>query len=362
MRRRLRPVASRSRRLALITGGAGFIGTNLAARLLEGGFRVRVLDNLSQAGVETNLQWLCATYGSRVDPVIADIRHRPALKAALDGVSHVYHLAAQAAVDSGLGDPIVDFSVNAGGTLNLLEELRALAAPPSLLFTSTKRVYGALDDVDLVCEGDRYVPASPRMRDYGISERRRVAFQSPHACSKGAADQYVLNYAHMFGLPAVVFRVSCIYGPRQFGTEQHGWVAQFIVRALEDQPITIYGDGRQVRDLLFIDDLVDAMVTAHDHVHETAGEAFNIGGGAGRSTSLIEVVNRIAKLDRRHPHVAYEIWRQGGQRYYVSDTRKFHAATGWQPRTTVDVGLSALYDSLQLLRAVPVAAALGVAR
>jgi CDP-paratose 2-epimerase len=358
MRRRLRPVAPRSRRLALITGGAGFIGTNLAARLLESGFRVRILDNLSQVGVETNLQWLCATYGSRVDPVIADIRHRPALKAALDGVSQVYHLAAQVALDAGLGDPILDFSVNAGGTLNLLEELRALAAPPSLLFTSTKRVYGTLDDVDLVREGDRYVPPSPRMRDYGISERRRVAFQSPHGCSKGAADQYVLNYAGMFGLPAVVFRMSCIYGPHHFGAGQRGWVAQFIVRALEDQPITIYGDGLQVRDVLFIDDLVDAMVTAHDRIHNTAGEAFNVGGGAGRSISLVELVNRIEKLDRRHPHVEYEIWREGDQRYYVSDTRKFHSATGWQPHTTVDVGVSALYDALQPLRAVPVRVAL----
>src|SRR5262249_29761170 len=147
MRRRLRPIAPRSRRLALITGGAGFIGTNVAARLLESGFRLRILDNLSQVGVEANLQWLCPTYRRRVDPVIADIRHRPAVKAALDGVSQVYHLAAQVAVDSSVGDPILDFSVNAGGTLNLLEELRALAAPPSLLFTSTKRVYGALDDV-----------------------------------------------------------------------------------------------------------------------------------------------------------------------------------------------------------------------
>jgi CDP-paratose 2-epimerase len=358
MRRRLRPVAPRSRRLALITGGAGFIGTNIAARLLESGSRVRILDNLSQVGVETNLQWLCATYGSGVDPVVADIRHRPALKAALDGVSQVYHLAAQVAFDSGVGDPILDFSVNAGGTLNLLEELRALAAPPSLLFASTKSVYGALDDVDLVREGDRYVPASPRMRDYGISERRRVAFQSPYACSKGAADQYVLNYASMFGLPAVLFRLSCIYGPHHLRAGQHGWVAQFIVRALERQPITIYGEGLQVRDVLFIDDLVDAMITAHDRIHDTAGEAFNVGGGAGRSISLIELVNRIEKLDRRRPHVEYEIGREGDQRYYVSDTRKFHAATGWEPRTTLDVGVSALFDSLQTGRAVPVRVAL----
>jgi CDP-paratose 2-epimerase len=355
-------VAPRSRRLALITGGAGFIGTNVAARLLQSGLRVRILDNLSQAGVETNLQWLCSTYGSCVDPVIADIRHRPAVRAALDGVSQVYHLAAQVGVDSSFADPILDFSVNAGGTLNLLEELRAHAAPPSLLFTSTKRVYGGLEDVDLVREGDHYVPASPRTRDCGINERRRVAFQSPHGCSKGAADQYVLNYARMFGLPAVVFRLSCIYGPHQFGTARHGWVAPFIARALKDQPITIYGDGLQVRDLLFIDDLVDAMITAHDRIHDTAGEAFNVGGGPQCSISLIELVNLIEKLDRRRPHVEYKIWREADQRYYVSDTRKFRAATGWQPRTTLDVGLSALYDWLQTMRSVPVAAPVRVAR
>jgi CDP-paratose 2-epimerase len=345
----------------LITGGAGFIGTNVAARLLESGVRVRILDNLSQVGVETNLQWLCATYGSCVDPVIADVRHRPALKAALNGVSQVYHLAVQAAVDSGLGDPILDFCVNAGGTLNLLEELRALSSPPSLLFTSTKRVYGALDDIDLVREGHRYAPVSPRTRDCGISERRRLAFESPHGCSTGAADQYVLNYASMFGLPAVVFRLSCIYGPHRLGMEQHGWVAQFIARALEDQPITIYGDGLQVRDVLFIDDLMDAMLTAHDRIHDAAGDAFNIGGGAGRSISLLELVDRIEKLDRRRPHVEHESWREGDQRYYVSDTRKFQAATGWQPRTTLDAGLSAVYDWLQPRRAAPIAAPVRVA-
>jgi len=361
MRRRLRPVAPRSRRLALITGGAGCIGTSVATRLIESGYRVRIFDNLSQAGADTNLRWLCATYGNAVDTVIADVRDRPALKTALEGVSHVYHLAAQVAVASSVDDPMCDFSVNAGGTLNLLEELRALAAPPSLLFTSTKRVYGALHDVDLVLEGNRYMPVSPRTHDYGISERRRISFQSPYGCSKGAADQYVLDYARTFGLPAVVFRMSCIYGSRHFETDNQGWVARFIARALEKQPITICGNGFQVRDVLFIDDLIDAMIIAHDRIHHIAGEAFNIGGGPERSMSLLELVNLIEKLERRRAHVQFETWREGDQRYYVSDTRKFHTATGWAPRTSVADGVSALHDSRQSTSTVTVAAPVRVA-
>lgn len=362
MKWRLRPVAPRSRRLALITGGAGFIGTNAAARLIEAGYRVRIFDNLSQIGAETNLQWLCATYGNRVDPLIADIRHRAAVTAALDGVSQVYHLAAPISPIPNHDDPLADFSVNAGGTLNLLEALRALPAPPSLLFTSTNWVYGGLDDVDLVREGDRYVPASPRTHDCGINERRRMSFHSPYGCSKGAADQYVLAYSRTFGLPAAVFRMSCIYGPHQFGTQNQGWVAHFIAQMLDDCPITIYGNGLQVRDVLFVDDLVGAMIAAHDRIHDTAGEAFNIGGGPERSTSLIELVHLIEKLDRRRAHVQYQIGREGDQRYYVSDTRKFHAATGWAPRTTVDVGVSALYDWLQSTRTLSVAVPVRVVR
>jgi CDP-paratose 2-epimerase len=336
--------------VALVTGGAGFIGTNLAARLVENDYRVRILDNLSRKGVDTNLQWLCATFGNRIEPAIADIRRRPSIKAALNGVSQVYHFAAQVDVTASLDNPMLDFAVNAGGTLNLLEELRALSVPPSLLYTSTNKVYGNLDDVDLVTEHDRYMPASPRTRDCGISERRRIDFHSPYGCSKGAADQYVLDYARTFGLPAVVFRLSCIYGPHQSGTEDQGWVANFVIRTIENQSITIYGDGMQVRDLLFVDDLVDAMVTAHDRIHDTAGEAFNIGGGPQRTTSLVEFVNLIGTLDDRRPHLRYGAWRKADQRYYVSDTSKYQAATGWTPHTTVQRGACALYKWLQSMR------------
>jgi len=361
MRRRIRTPARRDEPLALITGGAGFIGTNVAARLLDSGSRVRVFDNLSRAGVETNLRWLCSTYGTRVDIVHGDVRDRSLLKTALDGVTEVYHFAAQVAVTSSLDDPLFDFSTNAGGTLNLLEELRALAVPPSLLFTSTNKVYGDLDDVELIPDGDRYLPADALTRAGGIGEGRRIDFHSPYGCSKGAADQYVLDYARTFGIPAVVFRMSCIYGPHQFGTEDQGWVAHFLIRAIQDQPITIYGDGLQVRDVLYVNDLVDAMVTAQARIEEIAGEAFNIGGGPHRTTSLVELIDLIAALEGRRPALTFDAWREADQRYYVSDTRKFTKATGWTPRTSVEDGVRALYNWLLETHHAPLAVASRVA-
>src|SRR5215210_5304317 len=198
--------------LALVTGGAGFIGTNVAARLVESGRRVRIFDNLSRRGVEQNLLWLRDTYGDAVEIALGDIRDKPAIDRFVGDVAEVYHFAAQVAVTSSLEDPLHDFDVNAGGTLNLLEALRGLEAPPPIIFTSTNKVYGDLEDVELVPDSARYVPADPAVRAHGISERRNIDFHSPYGCSKGAADQYVLDYARTFGLPAVVFRMSCIYG------------------------------------------------------------------------------------------------------------------------------------------------------
>ena len=235
MRRPLRLAPRRGR--ALITGGAGFIGTNVAARLLDAGRRVRIYDNLSRRGVDANVQWLRETYGDRVDICVGDIRDRAAVAAAVDDVSEVYHFAAQVAVTTSLIDPLDDFGVNAGGTLNLLEALRGLPEPPSVLFTSTNKVYGDLEDVELVPHDTRYLPADTDTRMCGISERRSIEFHSPYGCSKGAADQYVLDYARTFGLQAVVFRMSCIYGPHQFGNEDQGWVAHFLIRALAGEPI-----------------------------------------------------------------------------------------------------------------------------
>jgi CDP-paratose 2-epimerase len=348
MRRRTRGRPRPSDRPALITGGAGFIGTNVAARLLASGRQVRVFDNLSRAGVDTNLRWLCEMFPGCVDVMYGDVRDRAAVARAVAGVSEVYHFAAQVAVTSSLSDPVFDFMVNAGGTLNLLEELRALPEPPSLLFTSTNKVYGDLEDVDLVPDDSRYIPADTVTRMTGIGEERGIDFHSPYGCSKGAADQYVLDYARTFGLPAVVFRMSCIYGPHQFGTEDQGWVAHFLIRAIRNEAITIYGDGLQVRDILHVDDLVDAMLLAQSRIDTLAGEAFNIGGGPERTTSLVELVDAIRSLRAEPPAVQFDAWREADQRYYVSDTRKFREATGWSPRVDVGDGVRALYEWLEV--------------
>jgi CDP-paratose 2-epimerase len=335
---------------ALITGGAGFIGTNLAAALAASGRRVRIFDNLSRAGVAENLAWLRESFPDRIEFREGDIRDRAAVDRAVVGAGQVFHFAAQVAVTSSLTDPIVDFTVNAGGTLNLLEAIRALPARPPLVFTSTNKVYGDLEDVELVPDGSRYLPADTDTRMTGISEARSVDFHSPYGCSKGAADQYVLDYARTFGLPAVVFRMSCIYGPHQFGTEDQGWVAHFLIRAIERAPITIYGDGLQVRDILYVDDLVGGFLLAQQHIDVVRGQAFNIGGGPTRTTSLVELIEVISALEQRTIPLEFDAWRQADQRYYVSDTRKFEEATGWTPRVSVGEGVRALHAWLRATR------------
>jgi len=344
---------------ALVTGGAGFIGTNVAARLLEAGETVRIFDNLSRAGVERNLRWLRDTYGDRVEVVAGDLRDPRAIAPAVRGVSRVFHFAAQVAVTTSLVDPIDDFDVNARGTLNLLEAIRAQDAPPPLLFTSTNKVYGGLEDVPLELRGSRYEPTDGRIRGSGIDERRPLDFHSPYGCSKGAADQYVIDYGRSFDLRTVVFRMSCIYGPHQFGTEDQGWVAHFLIRAIEGRPITIYGDGRQVRDVLFVDDLVDAMLLAHDRIDQLTGTAFNMGGGPANTTSLMELIDAIERLHGARPELIRDAWRTGDQRYYVSDTRRFAEATGWAPRVGVEEGLSRLYAWLREDRVGREAASVG---
>ena len=350
-------------RPALVIGGAGFVGSNLADRLLRDGREVVVFDTLARPGVERNLAWLRAAHGERVTFVRGDVRDRDAVREAVrDGggagaAGDVYHFAAQVAVTTSLGDPGDDFDVNARGTLNVLEAVRALrdetgyAAP--VLFTSTNKVYGELSDVaEARSPGGarRYEPADAALAATGIAESRPLDFHSPYGCSKGAADQYVCDYARSFGLPTVVFRMSCIYGPRQFGTEDQGWVAHFLIRALGGRPITLYGDGLQVRDVLFVDDLVDAFLLARRHVARLAGRAFNIGGGPANTTSLLELVERIGGLTGRRPDVRFEAWRTGDQRWYVSDVRAFGAATGWQPRTSLAEGLGRLHGWLAASR------------
>ena len=347
-RRRLPSSASKG--LTLITGGAGFIGTNVAAELLDAGRRVRILDDLSRAGVEQNLAWLQNAYSDRLETIGGDIRNPETVEAALEGVDQIFHFAAQVAVTSSLVDPLFDFSVNAAGTLNLLEAVRRLENPPTLVYTSTNKVYGDLEDVELVPDSSRYIPADTSTRMWGIGEARGIEFHSPYGCSKGAADQYVLDYARTFGLPALVFRMSCIYGPHQCGTEDQGWVAHFLIRAMDRQPITIYGDGLQVRDLLYVDDLVRALLLAQEHIDAVAGRPFNIGGGPDRATSLLELIQLIGALEGRSVSLAFDGWREADQRYYVSDTRSFEEATGWRPQISVSEGLRALHTWLRVTR------------
>jgi len=331
----------------LITGGAGFIGCNLADRLPRDGRRVVLFDNLSRAGVTRNLDWLRDTHGDAVRAVIADVRDADAVARAVHGVGQVFHFAAQVAVTTSLEDPSEDFSVNARGTLNVLEAIRQADAPPPLVFTSTNKVYGALDDVALSSDERRYAPEDERLAAHGISERRSLDFHSPYGCSKGTADQYVLDYARSFGLRAVVFRMSCIYGPHQFGNEDQGWVAHFLIRALDGQPIVLYGDGKQVRDILFVEDLVEAFLLAQRRMSSISGQAFNIGGGAANTTSLVELLDLIGALTGEQPDVAFHDWRTGDQRYYVSDTAKFSRATGWSQTVGVQDGVRRLCDWLR---------------
>jgi CDP-paratose 2-epimerase len=331
----------------LITGGAGFIGTNLAKRLLASGKEVFIFDNLSRPGVERNLQWLLETFGKgKVRAEISDVRDRQSFGEVLAGAEQVYHFAAQVAVTTSLEDPNLDFHINLQGTFNLLEELRLLRNPPPLVYTSTNKVYGKLEDLPLRRREDHYEPVDRAVRAQGIAEDRSLDFCSPYGCSKGAADQYVIDYSKSFGLKTVVFRMSCIYGPHQLGTEDQGWVAHFLIRMLREEPITIYGDGLQVRDVLFVEDLVDAMLLAQERMPSLAGKAFNIGGGPEHATSLKQLLKRMERLNGASPRVIYSDWRAGDQKYFVSNIGKFNRLTGWSPRIGIQEGLERLHHWL----------------
>jgi len=325
----------------LITGGAGFIGSNLADRLVRAGHQVIVYDALSRAGVESNLAWLKSAHGGRVTSIASDVRDEDELIRAAADVKAVFHMAAQVAVTTSLLDPREDFEINVRGTVNLLDAVRVRGEPVPVIFASTNKVYGDLLDVQLEEHGGRYEPrALPARR--GVDESRALDFHTPYGCSKGAADQYVLDYARSFGIPTVVFRMSCIYGERQMGTEDQGWVAHFLIQALQGKPITIYGDGRQVRDVLDVDDAADAYMRALKNIDSVAGQAFNLGGGPENAISLLQLVEQISSVTNCDVELNFEEWRQGDQRWYVSDTHKARAALGLQrPRGWRD-GVAAL--------------------
>lgn len=328
----------------LITGGAGFIGTNTADRLMREGHEVVILDNLSRAGSALNLAWLKERHGEFPFERV-DVRDLPAMREAITRSSPldvVLHCAAQVAVTTSVVEPRFDFEVNAMGTLNLLELMRESDPEAVLLFTSTNKVYGELTNLALVEDVDRY-----RYLDLpeGVSEETPLDFYSPYGCSKGSADQYVRDYHRIYGLRTIVFRNSCIYGRRQFGIEDQGWLAWFVIAAVLGRQITIYGDGKQVRDVLFVDDLIDAMLAAIDCIEVTQGQVYNIGGGPENSLSVWgQFGPRLETLLGRRVEVRTGDWRPGDQTVYISDISKAFRDFDWKPKTGVDEGLRLLVD------------------
>ena len=312
-------------RRILITGGAGFLGVNAALHLVADGWHVTVLDNLSRPGTERNLKWLITRHPTRTTFIKEDIRNASALGKHVTNQDAILHLAGQVAVTTSLVDPSTDFDVNARGTLNLLEAVRLHNPAVPFLFASTNKVYGKLDRNNVACK-----------------ETQPIDFHSPYGCSKGAADQYVRDYARCFQMNTVVLRQSCIYGAHQYGTEDQGWVAHFVHSILRERPLTIYGDGTQVRDLLDARDLSAVYATVIEKIDQTRGEIFNVGGGPENQRNLLEVIEKIGELTNRKPQYSFADWREGDQTYYVSDISKAKKDLGWEPQVPFDRGLKDL--------------------
>jgi CDP-paratose 2-epimerase len=325
----------------LITGGAGFIGVNAAARAAQQGHAVTTLDNLSRAGTQENLAWLRQEFPA-IRHVNADIRRdQGVLDEEAARADVILHLASQVAVTTSVADPRLDFGINAAGSFNVLEAARRAPRPPMVIYSSTNKVYGGMEDAAIVQDGNRYRYES---LPNGAGEDRPLDFHSPYGCSKGAADQYVRDYARIYGLRTVVFRQSCIYGPHQFGVEDQGWVAWFVLRGLRGRPVTIYGDGKQVRDVLFVDDLLAAFDAAVARMDRVAGGVYNIGGGPQNTLSLLELVALIRGMEGRPLEHSFGDWRPGDQRVFISDIRKAGRELDWAPRVAPEQGIRLLRD------------------
>ena len=327
----------------LVTGGAGFIGSNYVARLLERGEQVSIYDNLSRPGAGDNISWLEKSFGEKsFELIVGDVRDANMLARVTQKADVLVHLAGQVAVTTSVLQPRRDFENNALGTFNVLEAARLSERQPILLYASTNKVYGGMEDIQFVEEKHRYRYAD---LPWGISESFPMDFHSPYGCSKGAGDQYARDYYRIYGLPSVVFRQSCIYGPRQFGIEDQGWVAWFVIAAELGRPITIYGNGKQVRDVLYIEDLLDAYDAAIENIEKVAGEVFNIGGGPENSISIWQEFGPVLeKLLGRKIEISKGEWRPGDQRVYISDIRKATQLLAWTPKTKVEPGLQQLFS------------------
>jgi len=329
-------------RSIVIFGGAGFIGSNWAERLLKTtAAKVHIFDNLSRQGSRHNLEYLQKVAGrtGRLQITVGDVRDASMVSRVLKYATEIYNFAAQVAVTTSLVDPKLDFDVNLGGTFNILEGIRQHVQNPYLLFTSTNKVYGNSNGGEVRVEGQRYVELGRK----GIDESQPLDFHSPYGCSKGAADQYVHDYARIYGVSSVVFRMSCIAGPRQFGSEDQGWVAHFLYSALEGKPLTIYGDGRQVRDILYVEDLLHAFELAYENREKTAGQIYNIGGGEGNTVSLLELIDRVEKLTGARTGYNFGEQRSGDQLIYVTNHGKFSRDTGWKPAVDLESTLKAIH-------------------
>lgn len=329
----------------LITGGAGFIGANSADHFLRAGHEVVVFDNLSRPGAPANLAWLQERHGERLQFVQGDVRDYEAVAAVTPGTDVLLHLASQVAVTTSVADPRTDFMINALGTFNVLEATRQLAPGAVFIYASTNKVYGGMEEVRIVEEESRYAYA-----DYpaGIPESFPLDFHSPYGCSKGTGDQYTLDYARIYGLRTVSFRQSCIYGPRQFGVEDQGWVAHFVIAAVKDRPITIYGDGKQVRDVLHVSDLIRAYKLAIEQIDEVTGTAFNIGGGPANTLAVWrEFGPLLARLRGEPLPVTHGPWRPGDQLVFVADVERARRLLGWQPTVEPATGIADLYRWVQ---------------
>src|SRR6266542_3799013 len=330
-------------RHTLVTGGAGFVGSNLVNSLLRDGHNVTVFDAFARRGARDNLAWLRSNFADAQLRIIkGDIRDFAAVQTAVTDAQTIYHLAGQVAVTSSVSDPRTDFEINVLGTLNVLEAAHVGGHRPAIIFTSTNKVYGGMHEIEVIEEANRYRFA--HMAD-GIAETQRLDFHSPYGCSKGGADQYVRDYARIYNLPTVVFRMSCIYGPRQFGTEDQGWVAHFVIAALTGKPITIYGNGKQVRDILFIDDLVQAFRMAGDQIDSVQGEIFNIGGGPSNALSIwAEFGERLTQVTGKTISPRFDSWRPGDQPCYITNIQKARQRLGWSPLVDPHTGIRRLSE------------------
>lgn len=326
----------------VITGGAGFIGCNSADHFLHQGHDVTIFDNLSRVGAERNLRWLQERHDNALRFCQGDVRDYETLSTTIKDAGAVLHLASQVAVTTSVQDPREDFEINALGTFNALEAVREHAPRATFLYASTNKVYGGMESVGIVERGERYAYAS---YENGIPETYPLDFHSPYGCSKGTGDQYTLDYARIYGLNTVSFRQSCIYGPRQFGVEDQGWVAHFVIAAVTGKAINIYGDGQQVRDVLHVSDLIDAYERALERIDSCRGEAINVGGGPQNTLSIwSEFGPLLEELQGEPVSVNYGSWRPGDQRVFIADVRKAQDLLGWRPKVSPVEGISDLYQ------------------